>query len=101
MKKIIAVILSMTLLFSMSSLTFAAENGNEIIKEGVARITISYQKTVIKHYSNPDSIPTTIYYTEFSNEYKTTCSGTLSLISVVPASGSYQATYRGTMRGTI
>ena len=91
----------MTLLFSMSSLTFAAESEKEIVEAGTLRIVVSYQKTVIKHYNNTDSIPTTIYYTEFSNEYKTTCSGTLSLISVVPAGTSYQATYRGTMRGTI
>lgn len=60
----------------------------------------SYEKTVVRFYSSPTSIPTSIYYSEYNNGFGGQFSGTLYLVSVVRNSnGSYNATYSGNIGG--
>lgn len=114
MKKTITLICMTILILSMSiSSVFAAEivsvpetSAAAIITdtettEIAPRITIGYVKTVTKSFPNLN-IPTSIYYEEYSDEYKTWCKGMLYRIgSITPGGEGYIATYRGTLNGTI
>lgn len=65
-----------------------------------ARIVHSYQKTVTKSYSSLDSIPESIPYSEYN--MSTWFSGTLYVSTVTrTSSGSYTATFTGTLIGNL
>lgn len=55
-----------------------------------------YEKTVINYYSNFDDVPSSIEYSEYSDEFRAWFSGTLYVKSVTRvANMRYEAVYSG------
>lgn len=91
---------------SMSVPCFAQDTTTDISTESTEispRIVVSYEKEVRKYFTavTGDSIPQSLYYTEWSDKYNTQCSGTLFLQHVTTVGTKVEATYRGTLSGNI
>lgn len=56
-----------------------------------------YNKTVTRYYNG--AIPQTIYYSEYSNGFNSTFSGTLVIQSVRRSNNGAYVTYSGTLSG--
>lgn len=67
------------------------------------RIVVSYEKEVRRYFTavSGDSVPQSFYYSEWSDDYNTQCSGTLYLKHVTTVGTQIEATYRGTLVGHI
>lgn len=61
---------------------------------------LSYPKTTKAFNPVYNQFALTIPYSEYSNLFEGTFSGTLSLVSVVKVSGGWEATYSGTLYGS-
>lgn len=64
-----------------------------------ARIVVHYSKKIQIVYDNFDDVPSSHYYSEYSDVYHTYCSGTLTLTKVQLLSGKYWATFEGDLVG--
>lgn len=107
--KFLVLSLLVTILGTSSSVALAKEAPVTSPKVGVtisqSEITpygaIYYEKTVKKTYSSISQVPEYIAYSEYNDTYGTTFSGRLYLVSAVKnSSGSYVATFTGTLGGS-
>ena len=66
-------------------------------------IVVPYYKTVNVMYpaTGGTSIPSTYYYTEWSEEYKTQCSGWLKMVHSTTVGSLLQVTHGGDLTGRI
>lgn len=109
MKKMISILLLLSLVLTMNTVTvFAAEsasNDTETISADTGaspRIIVSYEKEVVQKYAFFDSIPEHISYREYSDEWHGYFSGTLWLDHYMQTADHYwYAWYYGTLTGTI
>lgn len=64
-----------------------------------SRIVVHYSKKIQIVYDNFDDVPSSYYYSEYSDVYHTYCAGTLTLTKVQLLSGKYWATFEGDLIG--
>lgn len=63
------------------------------------KIVVHYSKKIQIVYDNFDDVPSSYYYSEYSDVYHTNCAGTLTLTKVQLLSGKYWATFEGDLFG--
>jgi hypothetical protein len=109
MKKIAVLFLSVVMILSFGLTAYGAEttggnsNNGGVTLNGSSIITpnswyYSYDKTISKTYIFSESIPDSIYYSEYNSGIKADCSGYLDLQNItVLANGTYKATFKGTI----
>lgn len=106
LKKLVTMGIFTATALSMSIPCLAQDMGSELTAESAEaapRIVVHYEKEVRKYYEaiSGGSIPQSIYYTEWSDEYNCECSGTLYLEHVTTIGTQIEATYRGDLSGNI
>ncbi|WFR57729.1 hypothetical protein QA584_01215 [Anaerocolumna sp. AGMB13025] len=109
MKKIAVLFLSVVMILSFSLTAFGAEttglnsNTKGAVLESGTVITpnswyYSYDKTISQSYVFSESIPDSIYYSEYNTGIGAYCSGYLSLQNItLQANGTFKATFKGTI----
>ncbi|MEE1086180.1 MAG: hypothetical protein U0L05_03270 [Schaedlerella sp.] len=110
MKKIISLCLVVIMTMSLSIVTLAEEPVvpadrvsalSSKTSEVSPKIIYNYEKTVVKFYLSYSAVQESISYREYNENYMSWFSGTLYLRRVVQVTGGWNATYSGTLTGTL
>lgn len=108
-KKFISYILTCILVLTLSGYTFASSTQNEKFEivtvtsdsdKATPNAVVTMTKEIVNEYPNSYSIPSRVNYSEYNSGIW--WSGTLYLVSPVqyyPSTGTYRATFRGTLYG--